>query len=406
MAKALIIGGSLAGLTAALLLRRRGWQVDVYERAELELAGRGAGIVTHPLLWDVLDALGLNWRADLGVSIAGRRVFDHDGALAAECAREQTVTSWDRLYAMLRAELPAAHYHKGKQLSRIEERGSAAVAHFLDGGSARGDLLVGADGLRSTVRAHVLPEARPSYAGYTAWRGLAPEAEFSAALHRDLFAVMAFCLPPGEQVLGYPVAGTDNDLRPGHRRYNVVWYRPADPAALTRLLTDTAGNVHSMAIPPPLISPAVITDMRAAAEAMLAPQFRDVMRLVAHPFLQPIYDIDVPNMAFGRIAIIGDAAFVARPHVGAGVAKAMQDALALADALSATADVEAALRQFEIAQLELGRRIVARGRQLGACLQAQQRTPVERDLAARYRVPETVIAATAALDFLTEPQTV
>ena len=75
--------------------------------------------------------------------------------------------------------------------------------------------------------------------------------------------------------------------------------------------------------------------MRAAAERLLAPQFRDVVRMIDEPILQPIYDLETPRMAFGRVAIIGDAAFVARPHVAAGVAKAADDAAALAAALDA-----------------------------------------------------------------------
>ena len=73
---------------------------------------------------------------------------------------------------------------------------------------------------------------------------------------------------------------------------------------------------------------------------MLAPQFDEMVSLCEQPFLQPIYDLEVPRMAFGRVALAGDAAFVARPHIGAGVAKAADDALALADALAANADVE------------------------------------------------------------------
>ena len=70
----------------------------------------------------------------------------------------------------------------------------------------------------------------PLYAGYVAWRALLPESAIPPAIHRELFMDMTFCLPPGEQCLGYPVAGPDNELRAGQRRYNVVWYRPADEA--------------------------------------------------------------------------------------------------------------------------------------------------------------------------------
>ncbi len=145
---------------------------------------------------------------------------------------------------------------------------------------------------------------------------------------------MTFTLPPGEQLLGYPVAGPDNDLRPGHRRYNVVWYRPADERTkLPWLLTDERGVTHAISIPPPLIRREAIAEMRAAAERLVGPQFRQVVRLMDEPILQPIYDLESPHMAFGRVAILGDAAFVARPHVAAGVSKAADDAAALAAAL-------------------------------------------------------------------------
>ena len=184
---------------------------------------------------------------------------------------------------------------------------------------------------------------------------------------------MTFGLPPGEQFLGYPVAGPDNDLRPGHRRYNVVWYRPADEATkLQWLLTDESGETHAISIPPPLIRREAIAAMRAAAERLVAPQFRAIVRLIEEPILQPIYDLETPRMAFGRVAIIGDAAFVARPHVAAGVSKAADDAAALADGACSASDVETALKRFEAARLPDNRRIIERARHLGAYLQASR----------------------------------
>ena len=165
------------------------------------------------------------------------------------------LTAWERVYRVLRDAFPAERYHRGKGLARIRA-GRAPASSRISPMAARsqGDLLVGADGLRSTVRQQCLPELAPLYAGYVAWRALLPESVIPPAIHRELFEFMSFCLPPGEQFLGYPVAGPDDDLRPGHRRYNVVWYRPADEATeLPWLLTDESGVTHAISIPPPLI---------------------------------------------------------------------------------------------------------------------------------------------------------
>ena len=397
--RAVVIGGSMSGLLSGLLLRRAGWDVDIYERVESQLSGRGAGIVAQAELIERLRGLGLETR-DLGVRITTRKIVDAQGRFTHEYECPQVLTAWERVYRLLRDAFPPEHYHRGRGLSGFTQDAEKVTAHFSDGENIAADLLVGADGLRSTVRQQCAPEIVPLYAGYSAWRALIAESVFPPDVHRDLFEFMTFTLPPGEQYLGYPVAGPDNDLRPGHRRYNVVWYRPADEKSkLPWLLTDEHGVTHSISIPPPLIRREVIAEMRADAERLLGPQFRQVARMMDEPILQPIYDLESPHMAFGRVAIIGDAAFVARPHVAAGVSKAADDAAALTEALATEGNVARALARFEAARLGDNFRIIERARHLGAFLQAT-RTEAEQARAGRHSTDEAVLTETAVLDFL------
>jgi 2-polyprenyl-6-methoxyphenol hydroxylase-like FAD-dependent oxidoreductase len=313
----------------------------------------------------------------------------------------QTLTSWDRVFRMLREKFPADRYHLGKELRRIEQSADSVVAHFADGTRVEAALIVGADGFRSTVRAQILPDIKPAYAGYVAWRGLVPESALSPAAHADLFDALVFCLPPGEQCLSYPVAGPDNDLRPGHRRCNFVWYRPAVEATeLRAMLTDAAGYVHTLGIPPPLVRAEVIAELRAAARTLLPPQLEEVIRRTARPFLQPIYDVETTRMAVGRVALVGDAAFLARPHVAAGVTKAAADAMALASALQSNNAIDLGLARFEAARTGINRQVMQRGRDLGIYLQPRLASAEERRMAERHRTPQAVMAEIAVLDFL------
>src|SRR5437762_4070196 len=149
--RALVIGGSMSGLFAGLLLRQRGFAVDIYERVESELSGRGAGIVAQPVVHQKLRGLGLD-TTDLGVEATTRKVIDAAGDLLCSVECPQTLTAWERLYRILRDAFPAAHYHRGKGLKSFEQTDRSVTAHFSDGTRAEGDLLVGADGIRSNVR--------------------------------------------------------------------------------------------------------------------------------------------------------------------------------------------------------------------------------------------------------------
>jgi len=386
--RALVIGGSLGGLFTANLLLRRGWDVEVFEQSGAELAGRGAGIITHPELFAALERIGVPRDDSFGVDIPERVTFDRSGAVIGTLPLPQCLTTWGRLYQLLREAFPRERYHFGCSFLRLAQDANCVTARFANGATARGDLLVGADGIRSAVRAQLLPGVTPVYAGYVAWRGLAAENLFSPAVHRDLFPKFAFCLPPREHMLGYPVAGFTNSTRPGERCFNFVWYRPAEESReLTRLCTDALGGLHPMSIPPPLIRPEVLAEMHDAAQALLSPQFVEVVRHARQPFFQPIFDLESPQMACGRVALLGDAAYVARPHCGMGVTKAAGDALLLADALRDADDkIPVALDRYQTGRARFGPAVVGRARELGSYLQGS-----DEPAAARHHTPEAVM---------------
>ena len=387
--RALIIGGSLGGLMVAHLLRSIGWDAAIFERNDEELASRGVGLGTHPQLIAILKRAGIDFDESMGITPPRGVCLDGHGKIIIEQPMARTLSGWSRLYRALLDALPAQTYRFGKRLTRVEQDAHSVAAIFADGTSERGDLLIGADGLRSTVRAQFLPGVEPAYAGYVAWRAVLDEADVPPELWRELVDLYAFCLPDGEQLISYPVPGRDNDTAIGRRAYNIIWYRPTDAAALIDICTDEAGHYHAAGIPPPLIRPDVIARIKADANRLIAPQIAAILERTT-PFFQPIYDLDSPRMVFGRVALAGDAAFVARPHAGAGTTKAALDAACLAESIAeAGGESAAGLKRYERMQLPFGKALVALNREEGAYLSAQikpraERTPAElhRDLGA------------------------
>jgi 2-polyprenyl-6-methoxyphenol hydroxylase-like FAD-dependent oxidoreductase len=399
--RAVIIGGSIGGLVAGLFLRKAGWQVDIFERVPDEIKSRGAGIVTHGPLFAALGVLGINPGESIGVSVSGRRTFGLDGGIEGHLDFPQALTSWDRLYQLLYEAFPLEHYHQGKGLTHLDQRPNSVLATFSDGSAVEADLLIGADGHRSTVRSFVAPEIQPRYAGYVAWRGLVEESTLSPETRNDLFNFFSFSLPDHEQILGYPVAGTNEDMRPGHLRYNFVWYRPADEnTELRRLLTDSNGACNGVSIAPTMIRPEILKEMRSDARELLSPQFAEVVERTRMPLIQPIYDVLSERIVFGKVVLLGDAGFVARPHCGMGVTKAAQDAHALYDALQRSPDLGSALIAYEADRLPVGQKVVGHAHALGAYMQAQIASEEERVAAETYRSIAAVMKETASAAFL------
>jgi 2-polyprenyl-6-methoxyphenol hydroxylase-like FAD-dependent oxidoreductase len=367
--RALVIGGSLGGLFAGTLLRQIGWEVDIFERSAHDLDSRGGGIVLQPDVVEVFRRAGVDIRAiELGVRSNHRTVFRPDGSILSKHLIPQTQTSWSLIYTTLKAALGEQHYHQAKTLVRIDQvPGSGKVtAHFDDGTREVGDLLIGADGGNSVVRQQFWPAMQPTYAGYLAWRGLLPEDQMPSAARAALYEDFGFANNKGSHILGYLVPGEHNNVLPGHRLYNWVWYRVADEHLLAQIMTDSNGHRRQYAIPEGLLAHRWIKHLHRDAESLLPLPFREVVEATEQPFAQAIRDLASDDMVAGRVVIIGDAASIPRPHTAASTSKAATNALALVEELRASPDdILAALARWEPPQVALGKYLRQQGSQTG-----------------------------------------
>ena len=190
----------------------------------------------------------------------------------------------------------------------------------------------------------------------------------SAAASRDLLAdSICYQIIPNSHILLYPIPALDGSVATGRRLANFVWYRNyAVGRELDDLMTDRYGTRRDLTLPPGAAREAHLDELRTVAAALLAPQFTEVVQRCRLPFVQVIFDIEVTQMAFGRVCLIGDAAFALRPHAAAGTAKAAADAWALAETLATTqGDLQAALPRWERHQLAVGRAVLERTRRNG-----------------------------------------
>jgi len=403
---ALVIGGSVGGLFAAVLLRSIGWETSVFERAHDDLGDRGAAIGLTDALIAVMRRIGVDVDPSMMVETHSRICLDRSGAIVHQVPLRGMTSAWGRLYRPLKAALPAQCYRAGMALERVEQDALGVTAMFADGSRARADLLIGADGIHSTVRRKLLPDAQPQYAGYVVWRAVTHEHDIPEPVRAKLarlFHHMTFCFPHDGMGLGLPMPGADANEP---RRYQFAWFRPADHATLLAMCTDGDGRQHGVSIAPPLIRRELIAELRASAAAEIAPELAALLAATAQPILQPIFDLETPSLAFGRVTLLGDAAFVARPHVATGITKAALDAASLADALAEnTANVAVALLGYERERKAAGSQLVARGRYLGAFLEPQSPS-VPRP---RHWHPEIIIreyGAAGVIDDKTIAQTI
>jgi 2-polyprenyl-6-methoxyphenol hydroxylase-like FAD-dependent oxidoreductase len=337
----LIAGGGIGGLTLGVALRRAGFSVRVFERAaSLRAVGAGITMQTNAIL--AFRRIGL----DTAVAAAGHvmqrgSVLDWRGQtlatmfvseMAAELGAPMIAIHRAQLQEVLQEALGPEPLTLGTKVVGFREEPGGVVARLSDGSEARGDLLVGADGLRSTVRAQLLDDGEPRYAGYTSWRGVCDEQA------------------------GVDPSSTTESWGRG-LRFGVV------PIGQGRTYWFATANVPVSGIDAP--------DAHAELLSRFGQWHAPIRELIEKTPAASIFRTDihdrppVQSWARGRVVLLGDAAHPMTPNMGQGGGQAVEDAVVLASCLTSEADVPAALACYQALRIPRANGIVRQSRRLG-----------------------------------------
>lgn len=372
MPKVAILGGSIGGLTAANVLRDAGCDVDVYERSPRPLSGFGTGIVVQPELVRYLLERTSTTLEDISVPSSAMRYFDAaTGESRGEVDAEWRFTAYNAIYQKLLEAFDVDRYHLGHALSEVRPGTDRATAVFENGSQVNADLVVCADGGGSVARAQLLG-VRSTYAGYVTWRGMVDEQDVAPATWKFFQDAFTYGLLPDGHIIAYPIRQVSPQGQvTGATRLNFQWYwNVAEGPELDRLMTGADGVRRPVSVHFDALNPSNLREFRERAAAELSEAFGDLIVNAPTPFVTVVADCEVPQMAFDRVVLLGDAAFAPRPHAAAGAAKAAADSWTLAEALvQADGDVAAALRTWESGRLRVGKTYIAKVRAMAAVLQ-------------------------------------
>lgn len=361
-----IAGGGIGGLTLAYALRRAGVRVTVFERAP-ELRPVGAGITVQPNAMLALRPLGLDEAVAAQGAIAGESlILDARGRTLQELPM-------DRLERELGAPMVCLHRARlqevlleaagpdvvrtGCAVVGYQDRGERVSVKLSNGEQVEADLLVGADGLHSTVRTQLLGPQPLRYSGYTSWRGICRDPALTS-IERTTES--------------WGVGARFGIVTIGHGE--LYWFATAnapegqdDPKGRVReKLLERFGDWHE-----PI--PAII---EATAES-------EILRtdiLDRRP---------VPRWSAGRVVLLGDAAHPMTPNLGQGGCQAIEDAVVLAHALTKNASVSAALQSYEEKRVARANAIVSRSFSLGRMAQLENRAGIFLRNALMRRIPRS-----------------
>jgi 2-polyprenyl-6-methoxyphenol hydroxylase-like FAD-dependent oxidoreductase len=354
------VGGSLAGLLHGLQLKRNGHNVTILERETVEeRSSHNAGITykagAEKLLAQLDDTGIVACTITERLHFAWRRwpnVYNNK-------IRYQS-TSWGLLYRLLRANFdgfasgacpnppPArsgdgkATYLIGKHVNDLSEIEDKVTVHFSDVPTGKtdeivADLVLGADGIHSTVRDIVKAPVKKEYSGYISWRGTVPEKALSKDTADYFIDGFSFNLMSNTYVICYIIPSDDGKFSPGERLVNWVWYyNVADNSShMKEIFTATTGRQHNNTVAQGLVDPAVWHRVRDAGVARMAAPFAELIGKTEAPFVTKVNDALCTKARYmnDRVLLVGDALATFRPHVALATEQAANHCLSLEKAM-------------------------------------------------------------------------
>ena len=366
-----IVGGSIAGCTAAFLFSREGHDVSIFERSQKALVGKGGGLGTLPALLEQLKSEGLisetfaSLRINSMPFVGKLASAEPYGRIAWAMPMSLAVFHWNELWTQLRSHVPDDRYHSGTKIINAEKGVDGKVALTTESGDKRKfDLVVFADGYHSVGRTILFPNKQLKYRGYVLWRGLLHESELGQVSPlTDEVLRLSYPGKPGHNVV-YFVPDKSGSVSDGNRIFNWAAYIAFSEKELEEIMTDKKGELRTGTLPPGTMGEKVETKLKDFISQHTPSHYADIVNKTRDSYIQVIYTLDLDHYYKDNMCLIGDAGMVAQPFTGSGVFKGYHNVKDLIACLREHKSLDEALKAWSKKQVENGKRLLALGEQM------------------------------------------
>ena len=366
-----IIGGSIAGCSAAIQLMNEGYDITVFERSNKPLVGRGGGIGTTPTLMNQIKQDGLvmgdfaYFQINSMPFVGKSESHEPFGKIAWAMPMNFHVFQWNELWRKLREQVPDKHYHAGTQIvgaAMVTENKVELVT--AEGCKEHFDLVLFADGYNSLGRSILFPEKKLKYRGYVLWRGLLPEKDMDGPCPlKDEILRLSYDREPGHNVV-YFIPNQDGSVNEGERVFNWAAYIAVAESELTNLMTDKNEKIREGTLPPGTMSAANEQRLKDFLSKNIPQYYAEMVNRTNNSYVQVIYTLDLDTYYRDRMCLIGDAGMVVQPFTGSGVFKGYNNVKDLIHGLRENQALEDVLAQWSKKQLQTGKRLLTLGEQM------------------------------------------